>query len=116
MPHIVLTEEQARIVAEAKNGVEVRDPGLQTSLYLFYAVPAVPGGVRVDPGAWVASGLAHGSSHRHGQASQLRHAAARLPLGLPSDITIQPEAVFPQGNDFESLVELLRRDQIPAMG
>ena len=26
MPHIVLTEEQARIIAEAKNGVEVRDP------------------------------------------------------------------------------------------
>lgn len=26
MPHIVLTEEQARIVAHAKNGVEVRDP------------------------------------------------------------------------------------------
>ena len=40
MSHIVLTEEQARIIAESKEGVEVRDPGGEA--IVAYLTPLSP--------------------------------------------------------------------------
>ena len=48
--------------------------------------------------------------------SQFSHPTTGLPLSLPSHIAIQPEAVFPTSYDFESLIELLCRNQVAAMG
>ena len=74
--------------------VEVRDPGLEAALGLVEAEPAVLRRVGVEPRGGVARGLADGRSHLHRDAAQLGHAASGLPLGLPLDVTVKPEALL----------------------
>lgn len=50
---------------------------------------------------------------RHG--SQLRHPATRLPLGLPADISIEPEAVLALVHQTQRIVELLHGNERAAM-
>ena len=88
--------------------VEVRDPRLEPALRLVEPEPAVLGGVGVDPGVGIARGLADGRSALPPRRSQLRHAAARFPLGLPPDVSVKPEAVLALADERQRLVELAR--------
>ena len=94
--------------------VEVGYPRLQAALRLIEPEPAVLGGVGVDPRIGVAAGFPT-AARTTAEAAQLGHAAAGLPLGLPSDVAVKPEAVLPLADDCERLVELPRRDEVAAV-
>src|SRR5207247_10151881 len=94
--------------------IEIRHPGLQTTLRLIHAIPAVFRRVRIDPGASVALHLTDGDLDPRCQASQLCHAAARLPLGLPSDVSLQPEAVLVLADECQNLIKLRGRNEVTA--
>src|SRR5207253_1774339 len=59
--------------------------------------------------------LGHRSSDGHRDAAEFRHVAAGLPLGLPLDVSVKPEAVLPRPDHSERIFELLVGDQISAM-
>ena len=80
--------------------VEVRDPRLEPPLGLVEPVPAVLRRcTRRSTRRRRRCGLptAARTSHRH--AAQLRHAAAGLPLGLPRDVAVEPEALLALGDE-----------------
>jgi hypothetical protein len=91
--------------------VHLGDPGLQAALQGVCPVPAIRRRVGNEPLGRVGPHLRQGRADASQLATQLRHQAACLPLGLAADVTVDPEAVAASSDDLERRLVLLVRDE-----
>ncbi len=95
--------------------VHLGHPGLQGSVRLVEAIPAIVVRVGLDPGGRAGPRPLQLRADRLDTPNQFGEPSQGFPLGLSTHVPVDPEAAPANGDDLGRLVMLLVLDQLPAM-